>query len=172
MRWFVTFVDDCTRITWLYLLKHKSDVCNIFQVFHKMITTQFNTPIKIVKFDNGGEYCNNKFKNFMESVGILHQTSCPNSPQQNGVAERKNRHLLEITRSLIIGSNVPSYLWGEALCSVVYLINRVPSSVLNFKRPLDIFSNHCTLNSVNNLPLHTFGCVVYMHLHPNHRTKL
>nr|KYP33098.1 Retrovirus-related Pol polyprotein from transposon TNT 1-94 [Cajanus cajan] len=163
MRWFVTFVDDCTRMTWLYLLKHKSDVCDIFQVFHKMITTQFDTQIKIIRSDNGGEYYNTKLSNFMKFVGILHQASCPNSPQQNGVAERKNRHLLEVTRSLLIGSNVPSYLWGEALSSAIYLINRVPSSVLNFRRPLDVFSNYCTLNYVNNLPPHIFGCVVYMH---------
>jgi transposase InsO family protein len=172
MRWFVTFVDDCTRMTWLYFLKHKSDVCSVFQVFHKMITTQFNTPIKIVRSDNGGEYHNSILTNFMKSVGILHQTSCPNTPQQNGVAERKNRHLLEITRSLLIGSNVPSYLWGEALSSAVYLINRVPSSVLNFKKPIDVLSNHYTLNSVNNLPPHIFGCVIYVHLHPHQRTKL
>nr|KYP74868.1 Retrovirus-related Pol polyprotein from transposon TNT 1-94 [Cajanus cajan] len=172
MRWFVTFVDDCTRMTWLYLLKHKSDVCDVFQVFHKIITTQFDTEIKIIRSDNGGEYYNTKLSLFLKSVGILHQTSCPNFPQQNGVAERKNRHLLEVTRSLLIDSNVPSYLWGEALSSSIYLINRVPSSVLNFRRPLDVFSNYCTLNSVNNLPPHIFGCVVYVHLHPHQRTKL
>ena len=110
MRWFVTFVDDYTRMTWSYLLKCKSDVCNVFQVFHKMISTQFNTPIKIVKSNNGGEYYKNELTNFMKSIGILHQTSCPNSPQKNGVAKRKNRHLLEVTRSLLIGSNIPSYL--------------------------------------------------------------
>jgi len=89
MRWFVTFVHDCTRMTWLYLHKHKSGVCNVFQVFHKMITTQFNTPTKIVRSNNGGEYYKNKMTNFMKSISILHQTSCPNSLQQNGVAKRK-----------------------------------------------------------------------------------
>ena len=67
-------------------------VREVFQVFTKL-STQFNTPIKIVKFDNGGEYYKNELTNFMKYVGILHQTSCPNSPKQNGVAERKNRHL-------------------------------------------------------------------------------
>ena len=103
----------------------------------------------------------------MKSIGILHQISCPNSPQQNGVAERKNRHLLEVTRSLLIGGNIPSYLWGEALSFAVYLINKVPSSVLNFKRPLDALSHHFTLNFVNHLPPHIFGCVIYVHLHPH-----
>ena len=85
MRWFVTFVDDCTRMTWLYLLKHKNDVCNVFQVFHKMISTQFNTLIKIVRSNNEGEYYKNELTNFMKSVDILYQTSRPNSPQQNGI---------------------------------------------------------------------------------------
>ena len=138
-------------MTWLYLLKHKNDVCNVFQVFHKMISTQFNTPIKIDRPDNGGEYYKNELKKFMKSIGILHQTSCLDSPQQNEVARRKNRHLLEVTRSLLIGGNIPSYLWGETLGSAVYLINRVPSSVLNFKRPLDALSHHFILNFCQSL---------------------
>ena len=145
------FVDDCTRMTWLYLLKRKSDMCNVFQVFHKMISTQFNTPIKIFRSNNGREYYKNELTNFMKSIGFLHQTSCPNSPPQNGVAKRKNRHLLEVTRSLLIGGKILSYLWGEALSSIIYLINRVPPSVLNFKRPLDALSHHFTLNFVNHL---------------------
>ena len=159
-------------MTWLYLLKHKNDVCNVFQVFHKMISTQFNTSIKIVKSNNGGEYYKNELTNFMKFVGILHQTSCPNSPKQNGVAERKNKHLLEVTRSLLINGNIPSYLWGEALSSAVYLIIRVPSGVSNFKRPLDVLSHHFTLNFFNHLPPHIFCCVIYVHLHPHQRTKL
>jgi len=145
-------------------------MCKVFQVFHKMISTQFNTPTKIVKSDNGGEYYKNELTNFMKSVCILHQTSCPNSPQQNRVAERKNRHLLEVTRSLLIGGNIPSYLWGEALSFAVYLINKVPSSVLNFKRPLDTLSHNFTLNFVNLPPI--FLVVIYVHLHPHQRTKL
>ena len=103
-------MDDYTRMTWLYLLKHKSDMCKVFQVLHKMICTQFNTPIKIVMFDNGGEYYKNELTNFMNSFCILYQTSCPNSPQQNGVVERKNRHHLKVTRSLLIDGNIHFYL--------------------------------------------------------------
>ena len=132
-----------------------------------MISKQFDTPIKIVRSNNGEEYYKNELTNFMKSVGILHQTSRPNSPQQNGVVEKKNRHLLEVIRSLLIDGNIPSYLWGEALSSTVYLINRVPSSVLNFKRLLDVLSHHFTLNFVNHLPPHIFGCVIYVHLHPH-----
>ena len=109
---------------------------------------------------------------FLHSVGTIHQTSCSQSPKQNGVAERKNKHLLEVTRSLLLGGHVPSHLWEEALSSAVYLINRTPSSVLGFRRPLDVLSYHCMLPSVVHLAHRVFGCVVYVHLHINQRTKL
>ena len=98
-----------------------------------MVATQFGIQLKVLRFDNGGEYLKQELTDFMRSVGVIHQTTCPYSPQQNGVAERKNRQLLEITRSLLIGGHVPSHLWGEALSSAVYLINRTPSSVLNLE---------------------------------------
>jgi len=88
-----------------------------------MIVTQFNTHIKVIRSDNGGEYFKTKLIEFMNSKAILHQTTCPYSPQQNGVVERKNRHILEVTRSLLIDGNVPSHLWGEVVRFAVYLIN-------------------------------------------------
>ena len=130
-----------------------------------MIATQFNTYIKVIRSDNGGEYFKIELIEFMNSNGILHQTTCPYSPQQNGVAERKNRHILEVTRSLLIDGNVLSHLWGEVVSSAVYLINRTPSSVLNFRRPLDVLSDHCILPSMVYLPPHVFGCVIFVHLH-------
>ena len=102
----------------------------------------------------------------------LHQTTCPYSPQQNEVVERKNKHILELTISLLIDGNVPSHLWGEAVSSTVYLINQTPSSVLNFRRPLDVLSDHCILPSMVYLPPHVFGCVIFVHLHPHQHTKL
>ena len=116
-----------------------------------------------------GGYFKTELIEFMNSNGILHQTTCPYSPQQNGVAERKNRHILEVTRSLLIDGNVPSHLWGEAVRYTVYFINRTSSSVLNFRRPLD---DHCILPSMVYLPPHVFGCVIFVHLHPHQRTKL
>ena len=107
----------------MYLLKHKSDVCDVFRSFHQMIATQFNTYIKVIRSDNEGEYFKTELIKFMNSNGILHQTTCPYSQQQNGVTERKNRHILEVTRSLLIDGNVLSHLWGEAVRSAIYLIN-------------------------------------------------
>jgi len=114
------------------------------------------------------------FTEFWHLSGILHQTTCPyhHNTQQNGVVERKNRYILEVAISLLIDCNVPSHLWGEAVRSAVYLINWTPSSVLNFRKPLDVLSDHCILPSMVCLPPHIFECVIYVHLHPHQRTKL
>ena len=78
-----------------------------------MVQTQFQAKIKILRTDNGGEYFNSVLRDYLLSEGITHQSSCVDSPQQNGVFERKNRHLLEIARSLMFSTNVPKYFWGE-----------------------------------------------------------
>ena len=111
-RWFVTFIDGFSRYTWLYLLKHKSDVFVVFKDLCALIKNKFGNTIKILRSDNGTEYVNQEFEHFLSSNGIEHQTTCVNTPEQNGVAERKNRHLLEVARSLMFTMNVPKFLWG------------------------------------------------------------
>jgi transposase InsO family protein len=117
----------------------KDEVFNCFQEFNNRIENQYNGKIKVFRSDNGTEFINNKFMNFCKEKGIIHQTSCVNTPQQNGVFERKNRHLLEKkTRALLQQTNVPKHFWSDAVLNANYLINRLPSSVLNDKIPLEI----------------------------------
>ncbi|RVW62884.1 Retrovirus-related Pol polyprotein from transposon RE1 [Vitis vinifera] len=123
-RWFVTFIDDCTRMTWLCLMKTKDEVNLLFQNFHKMIETQYNAKVRVLRSDNGGEYQSSDLQKYLEGHGIIHQTTCSNTPQQNGVAERKNRHLLEVVRASLIAAKTPISYWGEAITSAAYLINR------------------------------------------------
>lgn len=125
-RWFVTFIDDHTRVTWVFLMKGKLEVGSIFENFHKMVQTQFQSNIQILRTDNGGEYFHHTLGTYLAKNGIVHQTSCPYSPRQNGTTERKNRHLLEVIRALMLSMNVPSHFWGDALLSSSYLINRMP----------------------------------------------
>ena len=106
-RWFVSFIDDCSRTTWLYMMKEKRVVFSIFQNFHKMVCTQFGATVKILWSDNGGEYIDSGLGAYFSSHGIIHQTSCTDTPQQNGVAERKNRHLLDVARSLVFQVHAP-----------------------------------------------------------------
>ena len=135
-RYFVTFIDDCTRTTWVSLLKNKSDVYSRFKEFHKMVSTQYQQVVRVFQSDNGGEYINGPMQEFMKLHGIRHQTSSTYTPQQNGLAERKNRQLLEVVRASLFGMNVPVEYWGEAVTSAAYLINRTPSRVIECQNPL------------------------------------
>lgn len=167
-RWFVTFIDDFSRYTWLYLLKRKSDVFSVFKDLCALIHNQFGATIKTLRSDNGTEYINMEFGQFLASHGIEHQTTCVNTPEQNGVAERKNRHLLEVARCLMFTMNVPKFLWGEAIKTATYLINRMPLRILEFKTPA-----HLLLNSNDFVvPPKVFGCVCFVHDYQNSVGKL
>jgi transposase InsO family protein len=88
-KYFVTFIDDFFRATWLYLLNSKTEVFPIFKHFAKLVSTQYNTQIRILRTDNGTEYVNNKFHDFLNEMGIIHQTTFVGTLEQNGIAEQK-----------------------------------------------------------------------------------
>lgn len=168
-RYFVTFVDNCSCTTWVYLLKHKSDVFAAFKSFHFMVSTQFNAKIQILRSDNGGEYISCDFSSFFDASGIVHQTTCSDTPKQNGVAEQKNYHLWEISHAILFTMNVCKTVWSDALLTVVYLMNKMPTHVLSHKTPLETLLLSSPLFS---LPPKTFGCVCYVHVLKLERTKL
>ena len=88
-----------------------------------MIQTQFHTKIQIFRTDNAKEYFKHILGDYLQSQDIIHQSSCVDTPQQNGVAKRKNRHILEVARSLMFSTHVPKHFWGEAILTATYLIN-------------------------------------------------
>jgi transposase InsO family protein len=88
-KWFVTFIDCYSRMTWIYILKHKNEVFQCFQDFHKLVANQFNARVQIIRTDNGTEYVNNEFRSYISDQGVIHQTTCPGTPPQNGIAEQK-----------------------------------------------------------------------------------
>jgi len=94
-------------------MKNKSEVFHLFVKLYKMIQTQFESPIKRLCFDNGREYVNQNLSKFLQKNGVVHQLTSVDTPQQNGVAERKNRHLLEVTRALLFQTSVPRSYWGK-----------------------------------------------------------
>ncbi|KAL5779663.1 hypothetical protein ACOSQ2_010400 [Xanthoceras sorbifolium] len=158
-KWFISFIDDHTKISWVFLMKEKSEAGHIFQNFNKMIQTQFNTTIQVFKTDNAKEYFSSILSNYLLNRGIVHLSSCVDTPQQNGVVERKNRHLLEVARSLMFTSNVPKHFWGKAVLTATYLINRMPSPFPNTR-------------IISTVPLKIFGCSAYVHIHHQHIGKL
>jgi hypothetical protein len=115
--------------------------------------------VKILRSDNGTEYTNKSMQDFLRSEGIIHQTTCVNTPEQNRVADRKNRHILEVTRCLLFSMNVPRYLWGEATKTAIYLINRMPLRAVEFRTPLEILTG----KNAFKVPPKTFGCVYFVH---------
>ena len=168
MKYFVMFIDCHSRMTWVYLLKHKNVVFQCFKVFYALVQTQFNVKIQALRSDNGTEYVNKAIGSFMSDKGILHQTSCPDTPPQNGVAERKNRHLLEVARALMFTMNVPKFLWSEAVMMATFLINRTPSRVTGMKSP-------CELVFTENkfpVPPKVFGCTCFVRDHRPSVNKL
>ena len=111
-------------------------------------------------------------KYFLEK-GIVHQSSCVDTPQQNGLAERKNKHLLEVARSLHCTNQVPKYLWGEAVLTATYLTNRTPNKVLSFETPFDVFRKFYPTNRLSSsLPLKIFGCTTFVHIHSHNQGQL
>ena len=143
-QYFVTFINDYFRCTWLFLMKNQAELFSIFQKLYAEIQTRFNISICVLRSDNAREYFSAPFASFMSQHGILHQSSCAHTPQQNGVAERKNRHLVETAHTLLLHSNVPFRFWGDAVLTACYLINRMPSSVLHDQifTPFSSLTNH------------------------------
>jgi hypothetical protein len=106
-RYFITFIYYFFRVTWVYLIKNKSEVLGCFKDFHRAIQTQYGAVVKVLKSDNGIEYTNRMFGKYLSAQRIHHHTTYSYTPAQNGVAERNNRHLLEVARSMMISINVP-----------------------------------------------------------------
>ncbi|KAI0508127.1 hypothetical protein KFK09_014261 [Dendrobium nobile] len=167
-RYYISFINDFSKFCWVYPLVNKSDAFFKFQEFNTMIIRQFNAKLKIFRSDGGGEFINNKFFNLFKQLGIIHQYSCAHTPPQNGVAERKHKHILETIRSLLIEANLPRSLWVEALLASVYLINRIPSRSLQNLSPYHkLYQKPATYAH-----LKIFGCLCYPWLKPYNTSKL
>lgn len=105
-RYFITFVDDYSRKMFVYFLKHKSEAPEVFTKFKALVENETGCKIKILRTDNGREYVNRKFKQILNDSGIKHQTTVPYNPQQNGLAERANRTIVERARSMLIDAGL------------------------------------------------------------------
>ena len=160
----MTFIDDHTRLTWVFLITDKFEVFSIFQNFYQTIKTQFNVKIAILQSDNGREFQNHTLCEFLASKGIVHQSACAYTHKQNGVVvERKNHHLLEVARSLMLSTSLPSYMCGDAVLTASYLINKMPSRVLHLPTPLDCLKElYPSICPTFEVPRHAFGCTTYV----------
>jgi hypothetical protein len=104
-KYYVSFIDDYSKFTWLYLLRSKSEVVKYFLEFQRLVECRFNQKIIDVQSDWGGKY--EKLNSFFYNIGIVHRVSCPHTHQQNGVVERKHRHIVEMGLALLAHASMP-----------------------------------------------------------------
>jgi hypothetical protein len=166
--YYVIFIDDYSRKTWSYLLKTKDKVLSKCQEFKEKIENLMNKKIKTLRTDNGGEYTSKEFISFCKSTGIRREMTVPHNPQQNGVAERKNRSIEETVKALLNDQGLSMFLWGEATMTTIYVQNISPHHILKDMTPEEAFSGKKP--NVQNLRI--FGCPVYSHIPKDKRNKL
>ena len=126
-QYFITFIDDFTRFGHAYLISHRSEALDCFKRYSTLVENQLNTKIKSLWSDRGHEYLSNLFKAYCAEKGIARQLTIPYMLQQNGMAERRNRTLLDMVRSMMTQAKLPISFWGDALMTAAYILNRVPS---------------------------------------------
>lgn len=168
-KYFVTFIDDYSRCCAVYYLKQKSEVFEKFREFEASATNECGRTIGALRTDNGGEYVSKEFEVYLKSKGIQHELTIAHTPEQNGVAERTNRTLMESARAMLCHAGLPNHYWAEAVGTAAYLKNRVVTSAIKecrtpferwYERKPDV--SH----------LRVFGCVAYAHVPDCSRQKL
>ncbi|CAM8938448.1 unnamed protein product [Rhodiola kirilowii] len=158
-KYFLSIVDDYSRRVWTFLLKTKDEAFTKFKDWKLLEENQTGKKVKALRTDNGLEFCNAEFDNFCIDHGILRHKTVRLTPQQNGVAERMNRTLLDKLRCLLFTSGLPKSFWGEALYTATYLVNRSPNRMLEFKCPMEMWNG----KKPDLHELKIFGCAAYAH---------
>jgi hypothetical protein len=166
--YYIIFTDDCSHKTWIYFLKTKDESFSKFQDFKNLVENQTGRHIQDFRTDNGKEFDSFKYDKLCRASGIKRELTMPYNPQQNGVAERKNRTIYEAVRAMMHDQNLPLSLWAEAVSTAVYIQNRCPHKALEAKIHEEVFTGIKPL--VDHLRI--FGSPVYIHIPKKKRTKL
>ena len=175
-KYFITFTDDFSRYGYIYLLHDKSQSVNALEMYIKEVERQLDKKVKIIRSDRGGEYygkydesgqCPGPFSKFLEKHGICAQYTMPGTPHQNGVAERRNRTLMEMVRSMMSHSSLPISMWMYALRTAMYLLKRVPSKPVS-KTPFELWTGR----KPSLRHLHVWGCPAEVRVYNPQEKKL
>lgn len=156
-RYFLLFTDDFSRMSWVYFLKMKSEAFENFRKFKVMVEKQSGKILKCLRTDRGGEFTSREFVDFCDENGIRRELTAPYTPEQNGVAERKNRTVVEMARSMLKAKGIPDKFWGEAVATAVYLLNISPTKAVMNRTPYEAWMGRKPRVS----HLKVFGCVAY-----------
>ena len=142
-------------------MRHKDEVLEVFLRWKKMIEIQTGRKIKKLRSDNGGEYRSDPFFDVCSEEGIVRHFTIRGTPQQNGVAERMNRTLVDKVRCMLCNAGLSKAFWAEAINYATHLINRLPSTAIEGKTPMEVWSGKCATDYDS---LHIFGCPAYFHV--------
>lgn len=154
-KYFLTFIDDKSRYATVIFMQNKSEVFEHFKKYKQYVEKQTGAKIKVIRSDNGGEYVNKEFDQYLQSQGIERQLTVPHTPQQNGVAERFNRTLVEMARSMLLHAGLEEKFWAEACACALYIRNRSTTRALEDATPFEIwFQRKPTVKHFR-----TFGCL-------------
>jgi hypothetical protein len=158
--YFVTFIDHATRKVWVYPIKERGDVYSIFRKWLPSIEAKKGIKVKALRYDNGGEYTSNEFRDFCESRSILREFTTPYTPVQNGVAERMHRTIQDRVVYMLHHANLSQGFWAEAVRIAVHVINVLPSTVKGLKVTQELWTG----KTPNYDHLKVFGCEAYVHV--------
>ncbi|KAL4567103.1 hypothetical protein LXL04_022677 [Taraxacum kok-saghyz] len=167
-RYVLVFIDDFTRKSWVYFLSRKSESFELFKNFKRSVEVETGMKIKCLRSDRGGEFTSNEFNEYCETHGIERQLTAAYTPQQNGVAERRNRTLMNMVRCLLIEKNMPKYFWSEAARWAYHVLNRCMSRSLDDKVPEEMWTG----SKPNVEHFKVFRCIGHVHVPAQLRTKL
>ena len=165
-RYYLIFVDHYTKYIWFYPMVTKSDVSKNFPHFKRFVETRFQKSIKTLYSDNGGEFI--ALKSYLLLHGITHYTTAPHTPQQNGVSERRHRHLVETGLTLLHDAHLDFSYWPYAFQTASYLINKQPTPLLQEKSPFEVLFGQ----TPNYLKFKKIGCICYPLTRPYNSNKM
>ena len=172
-RWFLICTDDFSRYSWLFLLKTKDEVTKSIKHLCNTIKCQFGAQVQGFRSDNAKDFLDRELRGFFESEGIRHETSCPYTPQQNGLAKRKIGDVVDKGRTLLIQAGMPANLWGIAVMTAIHLISRLPSRILGMKSPLELLEvQYPAVRLKTSSPVKIFGCIGYVYSSAHRLVKL
>ncbi|KAI3721795.1 hypothetical protein L2E82_32813 [Cichorium intybus] len=157
-KYFLLFTDDFSRMSWVYFLKYKSESFEYFRKFKALVEKQSGKALKVLRTDRGGEFTSKEFDAFCDEQGIKRQLTAPYTPEQNGVAERKNRTVGEMARSMLQQKGMPDSFWAEGVAVAVYILNISPTKAVWNQTPYEAWSGNKP--SVSHLRI--FGCICHV----------
>jgi hypothetical protein len=166
-RYLMTFIDDCTRFCYVYLLKTKDEALNYLKAYKAEVENQLERKIKRLRSDRGGEYFSSEFSEFCVEHNIIHEKTSPYSPQSNGIDEKNNRTLTELVNVMLDTAGLSKEWWGETILTACHILNRVSTK----NKEITPFGEW-KKKRLNLSYMRTWGCLAKVNVPINKKCKL